>query len=418
MCPGTNLRGRNDQFSFMTSIFQTSTQALRYDQPGGTLLGLAPLMTMACNGVDLTPLGQKLLESANRNPGPASANSFMDLATIMQLKGNPDVAQAMQRQALEYSQLFRLPAKAEPAVRLLAVMFPGLLSGNTPLEFLVEDSDIELTMLYIAPDLPLPESLPEHDVMFVAVGQCEQSRATLELIETLVAIWPRPVLNLPNRISLLSRDVSSALLQSVPGTVMPSAVKVGRTALGQMLGKVQFPIIIRPVDSHAGIGLIKADDLAAVSKYLAETAGPEFFVSRFIDYRSEDGLFRKYRVAFIDGRPHAGHMAISDHWMVHYLSGGMDIRPERRSEEERFFAGFDDDFASRHHIALQSIAERIGLDYLVMDCAETRDGKLLIFEVDSSAVIHAMDPVEVFPYKKPQLRKVAAAFRTMLLKSR
>jgi glutathione synthase/RimK-type ligase-like ATP-grasp enzyme len=85
-----------------------------------------------------------------------------------------------------------------------------------------------------------------------------------------------------------------------------------------------------------------------------------------------------------------------------------------RAEEARFMAAFDDDFARRHAQAFHAIAERIGLDYLGIDCGETLDGKLLIFEVDSNMIVHAMDPVEVFPYKQPQMRKVFDAFRQML----
>jgi len=29
-------------------------------------------------------------------------------------------------------------------------------------------------------------------------------------------------------------------------------------------------------------------------------------------------------------------------------------------------------------------------------------------------IVHAIDPVDVFPYKQPQMRKVFAAFRAML----
>jgi hypothetical protein len=29
-------------------------------------------------------------------------------------------------------------------------------------------------------------------------------------------------------------------------------------------------------------------------------------------------------------------------------------------------------------------------------------------------IVHAMDPVELFPYKQPQMRKLFAAFRRML----
>ncbi len=69
---------------------------------------------------------------------------------------------------------------------------------------------------------------------------------------------------------------------------------------------------------------------------------------------------------------------------------------------------------ARHAPAFQAINERIGLDYLGIDCAQTRDGKLLIFEVDSCMIVHAVDPVDIFPYKQPQMHKVFGAFYRML----
>jgi hypothetical protein len=56
----------------------------------------------------------------------------------------------------------------------------------------------------------------------------------------------------------------------------------------------------------------------------------------------------------------------------------------------------------------------LGFDYYSIDCAETRDGRLLVFEADSAAIVHLMDPAEMFPYKQPQMRKVFAAFEAML----
>lgn len=78
-------------------------------------------------------------------------------------------------------------------------------------------------------------------------------------------------------------------------------------------------------------------------------------------------------------------------------------------------AEFDHTFARHHAPALQAIHARMQLEYLVLDCAETQDGKLLLFEVDNSAVVHTMDSPELFPYKQPQMRKVFAAFRTLLV---
>ena len=87
---------------------------------------------------------------------------------------------------------------------------------------------------------------------------------------------------------------------------------------------------------------------------------------------------------------------------------------EKRDEEARFMAEFDEGFAVRHAAALREINRRIGLDYFGVDCDETPDGKLLIFEVDSCMIVHAIDPVEVFPYKQAQMRKLFDAFTAML----
>jgi len=60
------------------------------------------------------------------------------------------------------------------------------------------------------------------------------------------------------------------------------------------------------------------------------------------------------------------------------------------------------------------MADRIGLDYFTIDCAENKDGDLLIFEADNTAVVHNMDSPEVFPYKPPQMRRIFEAFAAML----
>jgi hypothetical protein len=103
--------------------------------------------------------------------------------------------------------------------------------------------------------------------------------------------------------------------------------------------------------------------------------------------------------------------------MIHYLNAGMAESVEKRDEEACCMADFDDTFAVRHAVAFRAIHERVGLDYLGLDCAETADGKLLIFEVDSCMIVHAIDPVEAFPYKQPQMRKLFGAFRQMLIEA-
>ena len=391
------------------------------------LMGLAALMGLAYANVDLAPLGIELAGRATTDP--TDANALMDLAIIMHLDFAPDVALELQSQALRIRQCYSLPASdGAESVRVLALMAPGELMANAPLEFLVHDSDITLEMLFISPDLPMPSFLPEHDVLFVAVNESDANRPILQMIETLIKSSTRPVLNAPERIALLSRDGSCELLKSASGIDMPASVRVDRQTLerigrelqviGDFPGECEFPIIVRPVGSHAGRGLSKLDDPSAVGDYLGSLADDEFFVAPFVDYRGDDGLFRKYRIVLIDGRPYACHMAVSTQWMVHYLNAGMAASAEKRAEEARWMESFDQEFAQRHHRVLRHIAERVGLDYLVIDCAETGAGDLLVFEIDSGAVVHAMDPVDVFPYKQPQMRKLFAAFRALLLRAK
>ncbi len=125
-------------------------------------------------------------------------------------------------------------------------------------------------------------------------------------------------------------------------------------------------------------------------------------------------MFRKFRIAFIDGAPFLCHMAASEHWMVHYLNAGMAEHAERRADEARAMAAFDGGFAVRHAPAFATLCERMALDYFQIDCAEMPDGRLLIFEAAVAGIVHLMDPPDLFAYKPPQMRRVFAAFDAML----
>ena len=142
----------------------------------------------------------------------------------------------------------------------------------------------------------------------------------------------------------------------------------------------------------------------------------EFYVSDFVDYRSADGLFRKLRIALIDGRTYICHLAITDHWIVHYIPAGMDLSAAKRAEEKGMMETFEADFVKQHHNALQASHQRLGLEYVILDCAVMRDGALLLFEADTRGWIHGVDPVETFPYKPAIMQKAFDGFREMLLR--
>lgn len=383
--------------------------------------GIAPFLRMSIAGGDLQAAAHELLEKAKRDA--CDANLWMNLSIAMLCLGQRELGLSIQSQALEMKRIYRVPATVQPArLRLLMLMQPGDLSANTPLECLLENGDIDLIFYYISPGDPLALPVPEHDALIVAIGKVENNRVLLESLAQTLARWPRPVINLPQRILATERSVASALLQDAPGLLIPPTLHVTRPVLREIArgeaalpGGIEFPITLRPVGSQAGRDLARLADPAEIATYLDRVDGEGFFLSRFVDYSGADGLFRKFRIALIDGTAYACHMAVSSHWMVHYVNAGMYEDAGKREEEAAFMANFDD-FAQRHRAALDAVHRRIGLDYSCIDCAETPDGRLQVFETDHVMVVHAMDPEDMFPYKPDHIRKAREAFRDYLVR--
>lgn len=386
-------------------------------------IGFAHLTRQAFEGVDLYPLRERLL--ARIAEGTAQAGEGLDLSLIAQLQGEKEAGLVIQSEVLSFHQLFRTPAAVpKPGLRVLALAADIDMGGNTPIEFLLEGSDIELLTLYVTRTTGLPETLPDHDVAIVVASDSEECREALALIEKAAPRWPRPLLNRPELIGNLDRDKLYRLLAGIPGLDIPvtasatraqlTALSEGRIACAEITGELHFPMIVRPRGTHAGVGLAKIDDAATLAAYLAERQEQDFFVARFVNYASPDGLYRKIRLTMVDGKPYACHMAIADRWDIWYLNAYMAFSEEKRAEEAIFMQDFDRAFAARHKNALDEMSRRVGLDYFIVDCAENQNGELLVFEADNTAVVHNMDSPVVFPYKPPQMRKIFAAFTAML----
>ena len=374
--------------------------------------GPAALTHLAFAGAGLPRLWEVI-----ERPTPTlvdAAAYALDAATIQLLQFQPERAQALQRQALAIGTLYRVAdamrAQTTAPLRVLALLAPGDLMANTPVDFLTMHLDVRLDVLFVRPDRPLPAVVPEHDVAFFAAADGDP--ALTQRLGRLHAGWPRPALNNPAGVLRLGREALADALRDSPGLVCPPIRRLARTEAAT--AALRFPVLVRPVGSHAGHDLARADDAEQLAAHLATLGCAEVFVSDFVDYRGADGLYRKYRIAFIGGAPMLCHMAVSAHWMVHYLNAGMAESAAKRAEEAAAMASFDDGFARRHATALAAVAEWAGLDYFQIDCAELPDGRLLLFEADVGGIVHMMDPPDLYPYKLPQMRRVIDAFGAML----
>lgn len=396
----------------------TMTQANPMHNPTH-LLSLVRLFRLVQSGADLNALVQQAVSQ------PEDANLMMSLSMIFSLTGQRDAALELQSKALQRCQLYHVPASRPATMRLLVLMRTGDMMDNTPIDFLLEHSSIAMDWLYVSAHQPLPAQLPPHDALFIAIGESTANRPLLDRLSLLVAHWPQPVINAPHAIIKLARHQLYTELAGIPGLVIPATRLAERATVfnlaQQRLAPAAvwsdgcYPFIIRPLDAHAGHGLARIDTASALQAYLADQQDSHFYLANYINYRSADGLFRKYRLALCQGRPYACHMAISDHWLLHFKNANMEQDADKRAEEARFMCDFEQQFAARHAAALLTLAERIGLDYVIIDCAETPQGKLLIFELDNRGFVHAIDAPELFPYKAPVMQHLFDAFHTMLL---
>lgn len=389
-------------------------------------IGIAALTRAAMGGEDMSPLTHALRNQLLFDPNNAAV--MMDLSVIDQLHCKPESGMKLQSIALQLCQVYRTASKTPKTIRLLALAAPIQMGANTPIEFLIEQSQISLQTLYISPNLPLPSPLPEHDLAFViAPPDSSDSRRFLDEIERHLPSWPVPVLNAPSDIRKLERDRIGAVLAGIPNVILPATARCARAdlaalgrdqmQLGDILQGARYPVIVRPVGAHAGRNLEKLASAGDVAPYLEGCSEEHFFVSQFVDYSGADGQFRKYRIVFVDGRPYPCHMAITDQWKVWYMNAGMEESAEKRAEEERFMTQFQDDFGGRHASALSDVARAFGLDYFGIDCAEDREGNLIVFEADNALIVHDMDPPDIFPYKAPQMHKLFADVAQMIARA-
>jgi hypothetical protein len=389
----------------------------------GCVIGMGALVGLAYRHGDIDGVWNRLLRRYAENPADAAA--LMDMSVILQTAGHKEKGLELQRAALSIRRCFHRVHGCGKGFKALVFMAEGDFMANTPVDFLMDGSDASVSMAYVDAETRDLGDLPDHDAAFVAIGESGDNSAILENLDRLLEDWPRPVMNgAPKRILAMTRDGVAAMFAAEPSLYAPPTVRLdrqsmerlcsGEIALASLLPGVGFPLVARPFGTHAGEGLEKVGTIADLEAYLLGRPEQRFYLAQFVDYASGDGLFRKQRIAIVDGRAYPGHLAISGHWMVHYLNSGMLENEAWRGEEAAWMRDFDQDFAVRHAAAFEALARVIGLDYFVIDCAETKEGRLLLFEAQTAMILHAMDPVDVFPYKQPAMRRLFAAFQAAL----
>ena len=344
---------------------------------------------------------------------PDSVASNLALYELYQIAGKPQLALDFQRRALSLQRTFFSVAPAAKR-SVLVLCAPGDWQANIPVDFLLDRTTTNVFKLYLLDESLLArDAVPAHDVVWNTIAESPQAQPYLALAERYRASSGKPFLNRPERVLETARTRLPHVLRETGATCAPIAERSRAELRGARL-PFDYPVIVRPVGSHAGAGLERLASSEELAAYLERVSAERYYVNPFLDYRSADGLFRKYRVMFVDGEPYPCHLAISPRWMIHYYNAAMDEHQWMRDEEARFLADLTSAFDGERLETLRAIARAVDLEYFGIDCAIAADGSVLVFEADPAMLVHTSDPIERYPYKHAYIPRIYAAVTRML----
>jgi len=357
-------------------------------------------------------------EAAALNPGDAESINW--IGALKQTMGDIEGAQLAYAEAARIQPLIRRAAAKSPAeFRVLMLYAP--FGGNMPTEYLFQDAFYDTDTLALFASREYDGALLSQGVQLVVnlISDADQTEALLPVAADLVDRFGLPTLNDPRKIERTTRDAVASMLDGIPGSRIPKALRLkdgtdhSPAALEALL-PFSFPVLARPVGTHGGDDFEKIEDCAALATFLSQRPDHDHYLIEYIDYRSGDGYFRKYRFVFVDGEILPYHLCIGSDWKLHHITTDMAHQKWMQQEEEGFLNAPATVFNPAHYQALQTIRERIGLEYCGIDCALDASGNLVVFEANASMLVHARN--EEFPYKTPAVRRIKLAFEAMLRK--
>lgn len=344
---------------------------------------------------------------------PTLAMTHRNLAGILADQGRTEEARRHRDAAFSIANVFVARAP-EPRATVLALTTAD--TGNVPHRFLLpldRYTRIDWFIEY-ACDGQAAE-LPPYDVVFNIVGDPDLAGRAAAPIAAFVAQCERPVLNDPAKVARTRRDRLPVLLGEVANVVVPAVVRIDAEAAGDPASAVAaaglaWPLLVRPIGSHGGRGLTLIEAPSALAR---QNLAGGFYATEFVDFRSaSDGLYRKYRVIYVDRVAHPYHLAISQDWLAHYATA--DMAPAaRRAEELRFLADPGSALGERAMAAIGEIARRLDLDYAGVDFSVLPDGRVLVFEANATMLAHPESDA-AFAYKNPYVERITGAFQALI----
>jgi hypothetical protein len=315
--------------------------------------------------------------------------------------------------------LTTLPYRGEgrPVAVLLLVAAAG---GNIPTGAILDDRQFQTTILvteYYDRNVPLPP----HDVVFNSIGDADLCGEGLEAACAILAQTGKPAINHPAQVRKTGRIANVERLRGLPNVIVPRMIALPRRVLADPAGAqaavdegFSFPLLVRAPGFHTGHHFARVESAVELAAAVAEFPGDDAWLIEQLDARDGDGMFRKFRVMFVDGKMYPLHLAISSNWKVHYFTAAMAESAAKRDADGVFLDDMAGVVGPRGMTALDRINATLGLDYGGIDFAVNGQGDILFFEANATMVVLPPTADAKWAYRRPAFANVFAAVRAML----
>jgi len=351
---------------------------------------------------------------------PDDASCHVELGNLLQSLGESRRALACFQRACILRPITTWAAQTRPAdFSVLLITAPG--AGNTPPEFLLGKASYDRHFFALLPDaMPDLDLLRAHgDIVINMISDVDQGSQVLSAAADLIDRIGKSTVNHPRGVMQTGRDQIASLLSDIRQCRIPRTLRCRREVLASPEALVHLrrsglspPFLLRAAGTHGGDAFEKISNPDEVLNFLAQNPGSDFYASEYVDYQSRDGFFRKYRFMFTNGEILPYHLAIADQWKVHHFRTDMGRRIWMQTEEKAFLENPGEVFRAAQYAALGDIQARVGLDFFGVDCSLDREGRVVVFEVNASMLVH--NDNNEFPYKTSHCARVKNAFDAML----
>ena len=343
-------------------------------------------------------------------PGLAAAHRVM--ARCLDAQG--DVRAAAHRY-LGFRRHPVIPPRGPVAGRKRALLLVAARGGNIGMQGWFDPAIWAVSVAY-ADYLPADLWLGDYDLVVNAIGDADFADAALADLARRIAACAVPVINAPAAVRDTGRVAVARRLAGLPGVVVPRVRSVSRQEAEAI---PEFPMLLRVPGYHTGQYFERADDGCGLQNALRRLPGNDLLAIDYVETRNADGFWRKYRVLIIEGVIYPVHLAVSDHWKVHYFSAPMADSQAHRAEDRRFITDMAGVLGAGAMNALSAIGRELGLDYVGVDFARREDGSILVFEANATMVAPAppFEPIgarSIWDYRRPAIRSITRAVQAML----